>query len=322
MSRIVNILRAGLLGLALCLGMSAAQADYPDHAIKAIVPFPPGGGTDIFGRLIGQQLAMTLNQTVVIENRSGADGNIGMEATARSAPDGYTLLMNSSAATVNPVMYGKLRFDAVNDLVPVAVVCEYYNVIVINPEKTRVRNLAEFVELIRKNPGKLNAAAGGSRLPIDMFRLQNSLDVAVIPYRGGGDAILALLQGEADFMIVNTPGIIGHMKAGKLRALAVTAPQRQWDIPDVPTTREAGMPDYNYGSFFAVYTRAGTPLDVLRKLNAAINTITAKPDVIKALREGGAEPVQRSSEEAVRKYQGEIARLKDIVVRAKLPMVD
>jgi tripartite-type tricarboxylate transporter receptor subunit TctC len=322
MSRSMNILRAGLVSLALCLGMSAAQAEYPDHAIKAIVPFPPGGGTDIFGRLIGQQLAMTLNQTVVIENRSGADGNIGMEATARSAPDGYTLLMNSSAATVNPVMYSKLRFDAVNDLVPVAVVCEYYNVIVINPEKTRVRNLAEFVDLIRKNPGKLNAAAGGSRLPIDMFRLQNSLDVAVIPYRGGGDAILALLQGEADFMIVNTPGIIGHMKAGKLRALAVTAPQRQWDIPDVPTTREAGMPDYNYGSFFAVYTRAGTPPEVLRKLNAAINTITAKPEVIRTLREGGAEPVQRSTEEALRKYQGEIARLKDIVVRAKLPMVD
>ena len=291
MSRSMNILRAGLLGLALCLGMNAAQAEYPEHAIKAIVPFPPGGGTDIFGRLIGQQLAMTLNQSVVIENRSGADGNIGMEATARSAPDGYTLLMNSSAATVNPVMYSKLRFDAVNDLVPVAVVCEYYNVIVINPEKTRVRNLAEFVDLIRKNPGKLNAAAGGSRLPIDMFRLQNS-------------------------------GIIGHMKAGKLRALAVTAPQRQWDIPDVPTTREAGMPDYNYGSFFAVYTRAGTPPEVLRKLNAAINTITAKPEVIRTLREGGAEPVQRSTEEALRKYQGEIARLKDIVVRAKLPMVD
>jgi tripartite-type tricarboxylate transporter receptor subunit TctC len=313
---------ACLLGIALLALAPAARADYPTGPIKAIVPFPPGGGTDIFGRLIGQNLATALNQPVVIENRGGADGNIGMEAVARSAPDGYTLLFNSSAATVNPAMYTKLRFDPLVDLVPVAVVCEYYNVIVVNPEKVPVKTLAEFVDLIRKNPGKINAAAGGTRLGIDIFRMQNNLDFAVIPYRGGGDAILAMLKGEADFMIVNTPGIIQHMKAGKLRALATTGPQRQADIPDVPTTREAGMPDYTYGSFFAVYTRGGTPPDIIGKLNTTINAITTRPDVVKALRNGGAEAVQRTPEESLNRYMTEIAKFRDVVSRGKIPTVD
>ncbi|HSV83953.1 MAG TPA: tripartite tricarboxylate transporter substrate binding protein [Ramlibacter sp.] len=312
----------GAAALLLAALAPAAHAEYPDRPIKAVVPFPPGGGTDIFGRLVGQHLSQALGQSLVVENRPGAEGNIGMEAVARSAPDGYTLLFNSSAATVNPAMYTKLRFDPAADLVPVAVVCEYYNVIVVNPEKVPARTLQEFVEFIRKNPGKVNAAAGGTRLGIDIFRLQNNLDLAVIPYRGGGDAITALLKGEADFMIVNTPGIIQHMKAGKLRALAVTAPQRQVDIPDVPTTREAGMPQYNYGSFFGVYTRAGTPPDVIAKLNASINAITGKPEVVKALRDGGAERVQRTPEESLRQYLGEMAKMKDAVARARIPTLD
>ena len=312
----------GAAALLLAALAPAAHAEYPDRPIKAVVPFPPGGGTDIFGRLVGQHLAQALGQSLVVENRPGAEGNIGMEAVARSAPDGYTLLFNSSAATVNPAMYTKLRFDPAADLVPVAVVCEYYNVIVVNPDKVPARTLQEFVDFIRKNPGKVNAAAGGTRLGIDIFRLQNNLDLAVIPYRGGGDAITALLKGEADFMIVNPPGIIQQLKAGKLRALAVTAPQRQVDIPDVPTTREAGMPQYNYGSFFGVYTRAGTPPDVIARLNASINAVTAKPEVVKALRDGGAERVQRTPEESLRQYLGEMAKMKDAVVRAKIPTLD
>ena len=313
---------AWLLGMALLALAPGVRAEYPERAISAIVPFPPGGGTDIFGRLIGQQLATALGKPVVVENRAGADGNIGMAQVARAAPDGYTLLFNSSAATVNPVMYTKLRFDALTDLMPVAIVCEYYNVIVVNPDKVPVRTLGEFVDLIRRNPGKINGAAGGTRLGLDIFRLQNNLDFTVVPYRGGGDAILAMLKGEADFMTINTPGIIAHMKAGKLRALATTGPQRQADIPDVPTTREAGMPDYNYGSFFGVYTRGGTPPEIVAKLNATVNAITARPEVIKALRDGGAEPVQQTPEDAMRRYRSEIAKFKDTVLRAKIPTLD
>lgn len=314
---------AGLLLAAVLACLAAgAVAQYPDRAIKGVVPFPPGGGTDIFARLVAQHLAKSLGQSVVIENRGGADGNIGMDYTAKSNPDGYTLLFNSSAATVNAAMYRNLRFDPVKDLMPVAVVCEYYNLILVNPVKVPVKTLTEFVDLMKKNPGKINAAAGGTRLAVDLFRLTNNVDLAVIPYRGAGDAIIALLAGESDLMIVNAPGLTQHIASGKVRALAVTAPQRQADLPEVPTTREAGMPDYTYGSFFGAYVRTGTPPEVVKRLNAAINAITVVPDVVERFRALGAVATQSTPEEANTRYLGDIARLRDLVVRAKIPPAD
>ena len=263
-----------------------------------------------------------LGQNVVVENKGGADGNIGMDSVAKSTPDGYTLLFNSSAATVNPAMFRNLPFDPVKDLLPVAIVCEYFNLIVVNPVKVPAKTLLEFADLLRKNPGKFNAAAGGTRLPIDLFLIQNNLNMAVVPYRGAGDAITALLGGEADFMSVNAPALTAHIVSGKLRALAVTAPQRQVDLPDVPTTREAGMPEYTYGSFFAVYVRGGTPAEIVRKLNSAVNAITSTPEVAARFRDLGAVATQKTPEEAVSQYLGDIARLKDVVVRAKIPTID
>lgn len=314
-----------LAALACALAGTAVPAlaqQYPTRPITAVVPFPPGGGSDIFARIIGEHMSKALGQPFVVQNKGGAEGNIGMEYVARAAPTGYTLLFNSSAATVNPAMYTKLRFDPLTDLVPIGVACEYYNVIVVNPDKMPVKSLSEFVSLIKKNPGKFNAAAGGTRLGIDILREQADLDVAVIPYRGGGDAIVALLRGEADFMVVNTPGIIQFMKAGRLKALAVTGPERQADIPDVPTTKEAGMPEYTYGSFFSAYVPGGTPPDIIRKLNETLNLVTQKPEVIEALRKGGAEPVQRSLEEAKRRYEGDIQKYRDIVARTGIKTLD
>jgi tripartite-type tricarboxylate transporter receptor subunit TctC len=308
---------APLLGLA-----RIARADYPDHVIKAIVPFPPGGGTDIFGRLVAQHLARVLGQPVVIENRGGADGNIGMEAAAKAPADGYTILFNSSAATVNPVMYGKLRFDPEKDLKPVAVLCEYYNLIVVNAEKMPVRTLAEFVERLRRDPGKYNFAANGARLGIELFKAAADVDVTIVPYKGAGDAITGLLRGDADFMIVNAPGLTQHIAAGKLRALAITAPVRQPDMPDVPTTREAGLPDYRYSSFFGAYVAAATPPEVVRRLNAALNQVTSMPEVVEQFRINGAVAVQSTPEQAAERYLGDIGRYRDIVVRAKIPLVD
>ncbi|NBS73826.1 MAG: tripartite tricarboxylate transporter substrate binding protein [Betaproteobacteria bacterium] len=295
---------------------------FPERNLTGVVPFPPGGGTDIFGRLVADQLGKQLSQTIVVENRPGADGNIGMEYVSKSNPNGYTLLFNSSAATVNPVLYSKLRFDPLKDLTPIGIACEYYNVIVINPEKTQAKTLAEFLDLIKKNPGKINAGAGGTRLVIDMFTSAGKLDVAVIPYKGGGDAITAVLKGEVDFIIINTPGIIQFLNQGKLKALAVTGPKRQFDIPDVPTTKEAGMPDYVYSSFFGVYVQGNTPDPIKRKLNSALNEITQKPEVIAAFRRGGAEPVQKSVEDASQRYLEEIKRLKDLAVKVGIPTLD
>jgi len=310
------------LAAALALFASCALAQYPDRPIKAVVPFPAGGGTDVFARLVSERLGKALGQPVVIDNRGGADGNIGMELVAGAPPDGYTMLFNSSAATVNPVMYAKLRFEPARDLRPVAVLCEYYNLVVVNAEKVPARTLAEFVALLRANPGKYNFASNGARLGIELFKLETGADVTVVPYRGAADAISGLLRGDADFMIVNAPGLMPHVASGKLRALAFTGPRRDPDLPDVPTTAEAGLPGFTYSSFFGAYVPAATPTEVVGRLNAALNAITANPEVVAQFRQQGAIATQSTPEDAARKYQGDIARYRDIVARAKIPPAD
>ena len=309
-------------GVLLLTAAATAHADYPDRVVKGVVPFPAGGGTDLFARVVAAPLGKLLGQNVVIENKGGAEGNIGMEFVAKAPTDGYTVLFNSSAATVNPAMYKSLPFDPIKDLQPVAVLCEYYNLIVVNATKVPARTLAEFMELLRRNPGKYNAAAGGTRIVYELFRLSNNVDILIVPYRGAADAIAGLLAGDTDFMIVNAPGLTSHIASGKLRALAITAPERQPDFPDVPTTREAGMPDFVYGSFFGAYVRTGTPPDVMRKLNAAFNAVSALPDVVERFRTLGAAATQKTPEEANRMYLGDIAKIKDVVMRAKIPQLE
>lgn len=311
-----------LTAIAMLAVINAASAQYPDHPIKAIVPFPAGGGTDVFARLVSERLGRALGQPVVIENRAGADGNIGMEAAAKAAPDGYTMLFNSSAATVNPVMYQKLRFEPARELKPVAVLCEYYNLVVVNVEKVPAKTLAEFVALLKANPGKYNFASNGARLGIELFKVETGADVTIVPYRGAADAITGLLRGDADFMIVNAPGLMPHIASGKLRALAFTGARRDPDLPEVPTTAEAGLPNFTYSSFFGAYVPAATPADIVGKLNAALNAITATPEVVAQFRQQGAIATQSAPEDASRKYQGDIARYRDIVARAKIPPAD
>ena len=317
MKTVTSLLAAVLFAIAL-----PAFAQYPDHPIKGIVPFPAGGGTDVFARLVSDRLGKALGQPVVIENKGGADGNIGMEFVAKAPADGYTMLFNSSAATVNPVMYGKLRFDPARELRPVTVLCEYYNLVVVNAEKIPATTLAEFVDLLKKNPGKYNFASNGARLGIELFKLETGVDVTIVPYRGASDAITGLIRGDADFMIVNAPGLMPHIASGKLRALAVTGPKRDPDLPSVPTTAEAGLPQFTYSSFFGAYVPAATPADIVAKLAAALNTITAMPDVVAQFRQQGAVAVQSTPAEAARKYDSTIASYKDIVVKAKIPPAD
>lgn len=319
---ISRALVAGMFATLSAFAITGAHAEYPDHPIKAIVAFPPGGGTDTFARLVSDRLGKVLGQPVVIENRGGADGNIGMDAAAKAAPDGYTILFNSSAATVNPVMYRHLSFDPAKDLKPVAILCEYYNLIVVNAAKIPAHSLREFVDLLHKSPGKYNFAANGARLGIELFKQATKTNVEVIPYRGAGDATIGLLRGDADFMIVNAPGLTQHIASGKLRALASTAPTRQPDFPDVETTAESGYPHYDYRSFFGAYVPSATPADIVDKLNAAINTVTAMPDIVAQFRANSATAVQSTPDEAQKRYQGDIAKYKAIVESAHIQTVD
>jgi tripartite-type tricarboxylate transporter receptor subunit TctC len=313
--------RVVLAALALACALPAF-AQYPDRVIRGVVPFPPGGGTDIFARLVAERAGKLLGQPIVIENRPGAEGNIGMDGVAKAPADGYTILFNSSAATVNPAMYRKLPFDPIRDLAPVAVLCEYPNLVVVNATKVPAKSLGEFMDLLRKNPGKYNAAAGGTRIVYELFRLQQNVDILIVPYKGAGDAINGLLAGDVDFMIVNAPGLTQHIASGRLRALAITADKRQPDFPDVPTTAEAGMPEFVYGSFFGAYVRGGTSPDIVRRLNAVFNEVSALPEVVERFRSLGATATQKSVEEANRQYQGDIARIKDVVQKAKVPQLD
>jgi tripartite-type tricarboxylate transporter receptor subunit TctC len=313
-------IRAAIFACALLAAPAFAQ--YPDHPIKAVVPFPAGGGTDVFSRLVSERLGKVLGQPVVIDNKGGADGNIGMEFVAKSPPDGYTILFNSSAATVNPVMYSKLRFDPARELAPIAVLCEYYNLVVVNAEKVPAQTLAQFVALLRANPGKYNFASNGARLGIELFKVATDTDVTIVPYRGAADAITGLLRGDADFMIVNAPGLLPHIASGKLRALAFTGPRRDPDLPDVPTTAEAGLPRFTYSSFFGAYAPSATPADIVAKLSAAFNAITATPEVVAQFRVQGATAVQSTPQESARRYQADIARYREIVVKAKIPPAD
>ena len=315
------LVRALLAALIVVAG-APAYAQYPDHPIKAIVPFPPGGGTDVFARLVSDRLGKVLGQPVVIDNKGGADGNIGMEAAAKAPPDGYTILFNSSAATVNPAMYTKLRFDPAKELRPVAVLCEYYNLVVVNSEKVPAKTLAEFIELLRKSPGKYNFASNGARLGIELWKIATGTDVTIVPYRGAADAITGLLRGDADFMIVNAPGLGPHLASGKLRALAFTGPRRDPLFPEVPTTAEAGLPGYTYSSFFGAYVPAGTPPEVVRRLSAALNAVTVMPEVVAQFAQAGATAVQRSPEESARQYDGDVARYRDVVRQARIPSAD
>src|SRR4029453_10328600 len=175
---------------------------------------------------------------------------------------------------------------------PVAVLCEYYNLIVVNAEKVPAKTLGEFIALLKANPDKYNFASNGARLGIGLFKLETGADVTIVPYRGAADAITGLIRGDADFMIVNAPGLMPHIASGKLRALAFTGPRRDLDLPDVPTTAEAGLPQFTYSSFFGAYVPPATPRDIVAKLNAALNAITSTPEVIAQFRQQGATAVQ------------------------------
>jgi len=281
--------------LAACL-LPAAPAAYaqafPSKPITLVVPHSAGGTSDILARTVAAEAAKTLGQTIVIDNKGGANGTIAAKQVASSAPDGYTLLLaTASTHGINPSLYSRISYDAVKDFTPVTLLATVPNVLVIGPN-VKAANVQELITYIRGQGDKTNMGSAGAGTPGhlagEMFKSAAKLQFTHVPYKGGSPAITDLIGGQIDFMFTTIPGVLPHVKAGTLRALAVTSPERSPAMPDVPTMAESGLPGFQAVSWHGVVAPAGTPPDVVNKLNAALSGALAAPAVKQRLMEEGA----------------------------------
>jgi tripartite-type tricarboxylate transporter receptor subunit TctC len=286
--RAVMVLMAGI-GIA---GGAVAQTAYPNKPVKLVVNFPPGGAADVIGRAVANVMSESLKQQVIVENKPGANGNLGADAVAKSPADGYTLLMSSgSAMTVNPFLYTKMPFDAEKDLVPVASVARVLVFLVTHPSLP-VNNVAEFVAYAKTNPNKLSYGSAGSgsspHLAGEMFARQAKFQAQHVPYRGAAPALTDLLAGQMQFMFDPGPGL-RHAKEGKLKLLAVGSPKRSGQVPETPTLAEAGMSGFDADTVFGIYAPGGTPSAVVSLLHDEVNKALASAKVAEVIKGIGGE---------------------------------
>jgi len=316
MIRFVFRMAAGAL-LATFALLSHAQAPYPTKPIRIVVPFPAGGTTDILARAVAQKLTETLGQSVVVDNRPGAGGNIGAELVAKSPPDGYTLLMGTVGThAINPSLYAKMPYDHVKDFVPVILVAGVPNVLVVNPS-VPANSVQELIAYIKANPGKVNFASSGSGTSIhlsgELFKTMAGVSMTHVPYKGSTPALTDLMGGQVQLMFDNLPSSLPQIKAGKLRALAVTSAQRASALPDVPTVAEAGLPGFEASSWFGLLAPAGTPKDIVTKLNAEVAKWLATPEAREKLASQGAIAAGQSPDDFTRHIAAETAKWQKVV---------
>lgn len=298
-----------------------AFAQFPAKPLRLVVTVAPGGGIDVIARLIAPRLGEALRQPVIVENRPGANGLIGIEFVSKAPPDGYTLLLDSRAVSIHPSTTREIPYDPLKGLEPVAQILSLPYVVVINP-KLEARNIRELIDLVRKSPGKYNYAQAGTstRLSGESFRLRSNIDLAFIPYKGAVPASQSIVTGESHLSILDPVSVGPHIASGRLRALAVTTAKRFSLLPDVPTMQEAGMPDYLEIGWYGVFTSGGSPSAIVSRLNAELNKVVMLPDLAPKIAALGMEPVAVSQEAFVAFYRSELARWKDVVTRAGLPL--
>jgi len=314
---------AGLLFfcLILALGQPALAQPYPSQPIRLIAPFPPGGSVDIMARLIAEPLAQQLGGKIVIENRTGASGNIGMEAAARAKPDGYTVVLNTIPLATNQALFDKLSWDPVKDFAPIGMVATAPHVLVI-PPKVKAGKVDELVKLARASPGKLTYASAGVgttfHLCGEMFKDSTGTFILHVPYRGGGPALLDTLGGQVDMSFPTLSAALPHVKAGNLRALAVTSTTRSPLLPDVPTLQEAGVKDFQFTQWLALLAPAHTPPEVVARLNSALrNTLNSREMVVKFAQQG-FDAYVTTPEEAGKFIAAEVKRFGTLIKNRKI----
>ena len=313
-----------LIALVLCslfVAAAGAQDAYPSRPLKFILPFPPGGGTDILGRVIAERLSASLGQPVVTENRGGAGGNVGAEAAAHSAPDGYTIVLVAPSLAISPSLYSKLNYDPVKDLAPIGLVATVPNVMITHPA-VEAKNLQEFIALARSRPGAMNYGSGGAgtsnHLAGELFNIVTGTKLVHVPYKGVNLAMQGVLAGEIQLVFIGIPAALPHIKAGKLRALALVAPQRSPALPEVPTVAEAGLKDFEVTTWYGIMTPSGTPRPIVSRLNAELVKIMHTPDVKERLAGMATDPLTSTPEEFAAYLRQEIAKWGEVVRKANL----
>jgi len=312
-----------LIALVLCsfVMAAAAQEPYPSRPLRFILPFPPGGGTDILGRVIAERLAANLGQPVVTENRGGAGGNVGAEAAARSAPDGYTIVLVAPSLAISPSLYSKLNYDPLKDFAPVSLVATVPNIMITHPS-VQAQTLQEFIALARQRPGSLNFGSGGSgtsnHLAGELFNIVAGTKLVHIPYKGVNLAMQDVLSGQVHLVFIGIPAAAPHIKAGRLRALALVAPQRTPALPEVPTVAEAGLKDFEVTTWYGVLAPAGTPRPIVTRLNSELVKIMHAPDTKERLAAMATDPLTSTPEEFAAYLKQEIAKWGDVVRKANL----
>jgi tripartite-type tricarboxylate transporter receptor subunit TctC len=309
-----DILKSGAaLGAASLVGTSAsAQADFPNRPITLVVPFAAGGSTDIVARLVGQKMGELLGQSIVIENRAGAGGNIGATAVARGTPDGYMMLMGTiSTHALNPAILKSVTFDAVKDFSPISLLAVIPNVLVVNPQLP-AKTVAELIALLKKDPGKYSYASSGVATPLhlsgELFKTMAGVQMNHVPYRGAGPALNDVVGGAVPIMFDNLPSSAQFIRAGTLRALAVTTAKRVSSFPELPTIAESGLPGYETYTWNALFAPPGTPPAIVAKLNAAANAALKDANVQKRLEDVSADIVGSTPEQLLEHVKAELAK--------------
>ncbi len=308
-----------LLSLMTAIGLLStlpahAQA-WPTKPVRMIVPYPPGGATDILGRLVSAKLSPMIGQTVVVENRAGASGNVGFDYVAKSAPDGYTLLTGTANITIAPAFSSNLPFNVLTDFAPISQIVSSQNYLVTRPTLP-VNNIRDLIAYAKANPGKLTYGSSGIGTPllcIEILKNLAGIQILQVPYKGDAPALADLMGGQIDMYCSSITGQVGFVRAGKLKGLGVTSKRRAASMPDVPTIEEAGVPGYELSSWYGILAPAGTPRPIIDQLNAAIVKIVAMPDVQKVMVDGGSDPQSSTPDELMARIRADVAKFSALV---------
>jgi len=308
-------------GAILTTALSAAAQTYPAKPVRLILPFPAGGPTDFLGRLLGQKLAEQLGQPVVPENRPGAAGNVGAEFAAKQPPDGYTIVLAANTLAISRSLYRKLGYDVERDLAPVSLVAQIPNVFLVHPS-VPAKNLKDLVAVARANPGKLTFGSGGlgtgQHLAVEILKSDFKVNMLHVPYKGSGQALTGMIGGHIDLMVIGVSAAVAQIQSAKVRALAVLSADRLPVIPDVPTAKESGFPTYVVTSWYGILAPAGTPREVVGRLNAELEKILKSQDARERLQTAGLDPLTSSPERFGEHIKSEIARYAKVIREGNL----